>query len=322
MNSTNIGGFFELELRKNNNTYHQQAIPLSTGRACLHLLLTIIKPKKVYVPFYTCDALYEPLITNNIDFEYYVINEFLELKHPPTLNADELLIYINYFGTKNSYAESLSIEYKEKLIIDNTHQFFFKGYDKSPSFTSARKHFGVPDGAYLYAEIPRKVLSKIPKNDNISITHSFLRLMNQQETSYQAFLDYEKSLDDKISYMSDVSQKLLGQIDFNHIKLLRMSNFITLHNGLKYWNRLHITSDDLISPFCYPLLLSKAIDKKQLYDKGIFIPSLWNDIFERELSDFAFEKRITKNLLPLPIDHRYSKNEMEFMIDFLQDYLK
>jgi len=321
MKSTNIGGFFELELPTNRNTYHQEAIPLSTGRACLHLLLDVIKPKKVYVPFYTCNALYEPLITKNIDFEYYTINGSLELEYLPTLDDDEILIYINYFGTKNRYAESLSLKYKERLIIDNTHQFFFKGYSFSPSFTSLRKHFGVPDGAYLYADIPKDILSRIPENDNISIKHSFLRLMKKQETSYQAFLDYEKNLDDKISYMSDFSQRLLGQIDFIHIKSLRMSNFITLHNGLKTLNQLEINIDDLNSPFCYPLLLNKPIDKKRLYDEGLYIPSLWNDVIERDSPDFTLEKTITKNLLPLPVDHRYSQSEMDFMIYFLNEYL-
>jgi hypothetical protein len=321
MNSNNIGGFFELELPKITNTYHKRALPLSTGRACLNLLLTLIKPKKVFVPFYTCNVMYETIVRKKIDLEYYAINENLELEQLPILGEGEIFIYINYFGMKSKYTEKLSLKYKEKLIIDNSHHFFSKGYIHSPSFNSARKHFGVPDGAYLYADIPKDISSKIPKNESISIKHSFLRLMNKQEESYQAFLDYEKKLDDKINYMSDFSQRVLGQHDFGHIKELRMNNFIRLHKGLKNLNQLHISIGDLISPFCYPLLLKDSIDKKTLYEKGFYIPTLWDDVLQRGLPDFNFEKILTCNLLPLPIDHRYSEDEMDLMIQFLNNYV-
>ena len=73
-----IGGFFEFEFSQGGTLYHQGAIPLSTGRACLNLIIQETKPKKIHVPFYVCDALLKPIIANHIPFEPVNVGEFLE----------------------------------------------------------------------------------------------------------------------------------------------------------------------------------------------------------------------------------------------------
>lgn len=69
-----IGGFFELEIVEGNSLYHDNAIKLSTGRACLNYILKTRKPSKVYIPFYCCNALIEPIILNDIEYEFYSID--------------------------------------------------------------------------------------------------------------------------------------------------------------------------------------------------------------------------------------------------------
>ena len=72
-----IGGFFELELPAQGRGYHPAAIALSTGRACISLTLECEKPSRVFIPYYCCDALFDPMEKMGIDCEFYAINEAL-----------------------------------------------------------------------------------------------------------------------------------------------------------------------------------------------------------------------------------------------------
>ena len=143
----NIGGFFELEIPKGYSLFHDEAIKLSTGRACLHVILKVNNYTKVYLPFYCCDALFEPLDLLGINYEFYNINSNLELDFNIDLKATEAIIYCNFFGIKANYIKELINVFKAHLIIDNSHAFFVKNYLSNASFTTARKYFGVPDGA-------------------------------------------------------------------------------------------------------------------------------------------------------------------------------
>jgi hypothetical protein len=71
-------------------------------------------------------------------------------------------------------------------------------------------------------------------------------------------------------------------------------------------------------PFCYPYLPNSPVKRESLYAKGIFVPSLWSDTLNRNVSGFDFEKRISVELLPLPIDHRYTPADLQPMVNHLR----
>lgn len=67
---TAIGGYFGLELN-NKNEYHSKAIRLNTGRNALEYILRTKKYHKIYLPYYTCKVLLEPIIKLNLLYEFY-----------------------------------------------------------------------------------------------------------------------------------------------------------------------------------------------------------------------------------------------------------
>jgi hypothetical protein len=307
-----IGGFFELELPTSSLSYHTSAIALSTGRACLRLMIKNLKITKCYVPFYTCDALYDPFRLENVELEYYGLNEDLEPAWLPDLNQGEYFLYINYFGIKSSAVEKLIEHYSDSVLIDNTHLFFHKGYKDNWSFTSARKYFGVPDGAYLYA--PMVIDLDYPRFTDASVNHNVLRLLGKQEESYKAYEAYEKSLTSEIQKISVVSERLLALIKYEDVKEIRRNNFNYLHSHLGDINKLEIdiARDDV--PFAYPFIASEVVDKKAFYKENLFVPSLWFDPCRRSDPKFAFDSELSNRLLPLPVDHRYDGADMERLV--------
>ena len=60
MQNKEIGGYFSLELPFREE-YHKRALRLNTGRNCLEYILRVRGYKKVYVPYYICGAVREPI---------------------------------------------------------------------------------------------------------------------------------------------------------------------------------------------------------------------------------------------------------------------
>jgi hypothetical protein len=63
-----IGGYFGLELRGGEH-YHKNALRLNTARNCFEYILRAKHYKKVYIPYYTCEVMLEPLKKCNVEYE-------------------------------------------------------------------------------------------------------------------------------------------------------------------------------------------------------------------------------------------------------------
>lgn len=72
-----IGGYFGLELSQKEE-YHKDATRLNTGRNALEYVLKARQYDKVYIPYYTCEVVLEPINKLNIEYEFYSINERFE----------------------------------------------------------------------------------------------------------------------------------------------------------------------------------------------------------------------------------------------------
>jgi len=138
------------------------------------------------------------------------------------------------------------------VIIDDTHRFFYHGYQGSYSFTSARKYFGVPDGAFLYGA--SKEARKIDRNTDISVLHNIKRLVGCQDEAYNNYLIYEASLGNKLKRISLLSERLLSGFNYETAAKIRINNFNFLHEQLQTYNNLTIDLTEIDVPFCYPFL--------------------------------------------------------------------
>ena len=310
-----IGGFFELELPYEGSGFHPDSLALTTSRACMKWILQHEKPSLVYVPFYTCQALYQPMIEMAIPYEFYAINSSLEPESLPDPRDGELIVVINYFGIMGDYIGGLIKNHGREIIVDNTHQFFHHGYEGRYSFTSARKYFGVPDGAYLYGA--DRESGPYEPNSAVSIEHSLKRLMGKQEEAFHDYQAYEASLGCDLKGISKISEKLLAGVDYESVSRARIANFNYLHEQLMKYNQLSVDHTEYEVPFCYPLFPTAQIDKDYFYKQKVFIPTLWPNVCSHDLQTFSWEKGFSKRLLPLPIDHRYGKVDMQSMIDLI-----
>jgi hypothetical protein len=313
-----IGGYFGLELQQGVTCFHDTPHALKSGRSSLQYILQWLKPSNVYIPYYTCDGLIESFEAAGCNYTFYEINENLEPVALPALKTDEYFLYINYFDLRGKMTERLSDKYGDKFIGDCTQAFFRKGNGRSWFFNSARKFFGVPDGSFIYLPEGMNIPVADMINEDYITDHLLKRFNGHAREGYNAFFYNEVLCGSGIAQMSKLSRYLLSNIPFDEVIERRRRNFAYLHQALGHMNRLNTSYDAAGVPMCYPLLLEHPYDRSLLHAKDIFVPTFWHEVLNRDTHGFAIEKMLCVNLLPLPVDHRYSTNDMQRIIDNLK----
>ena len=307
-----IGGFLELELGRKRGTFHEAALPLSLGRHCLSFVIQQVRPTKIYVPYYACDALLAPILSNNVPYEFYAIDANLEPCKQFDLAESEYVVYINYFGVKTAAARQLATTYRDRLILDNAQAFYVRDPIGLCSFNSARKFFGVPDGAYLY--FPVAEARALERNTEARYEHLVERLQGNLQSAYRLFVEYERALRCDVKYVSTLSEGLLARVDYPLAADKRRANYELYERAFASMNRLRIPQHDDV-PLCYPLLLELEIPKSALHQRDVLVPTLWRETLTRPVAGFEFERWVTRNLLPLPLDQRYDASDCQRVID-------
>ena len=317
---SSIGGYFELELRKGEE-YYDAAIRLNSGRNAFEYILSARNYKKVFLPFYSCDVMLEPISRLNIEYAFYHINEKLEPVFNFNLIAEnETLVYINYFGVKSKAVKKLS-NICNNLIVDNAQAFFEKPIVGIDTFYSPRKFFGVPDGALLYGDFR---LNPAFKKDNSlgRFGHLLGRIENSAEESYSAFIQNEKSLiGQPIKLMSDLTHNLLKNIDYERIVNIRKNNFNCLNKALSSINALDFHDEDFFAPMVYPFLTRQKNLRNYFIENKIYVAQYWPNVLEWCKKN-DFEYNLAKCIIPLPIDQRYDENDMQRIIQLIKSKIK
>ena len=262
-----IGGYFSLELPLREE-YHKDAVRLNTGRNCLEYILRARGYKKVYVPYYTCEAVMEPITKLGIPYEFYHINIHFEIRDRFTIKADEALLYTNYLGLKQRYVEQLSEKIGAHLIVDNTQAFYAKPIHGIDTFYTCRKFFGVADGAYLYTD---KLLDEEFEQDESydRMAHLLKRIDLSAEQGFADFRKVDDGLDNQpIRKMSKLTQRIMQSIDYEAAAQKRRENYLKLQEVLGEKNNLTLSLEKDAVPMVYPYLAPiKGLREKGKYFK-------------------------------------------------------
>lgn len=311
-----IGGYFSLELPQREE-YHKDAIRLNTGRNCLEYILRVRGYKKVYVPFYTCEAVMEPINKLGIPYEFYHIDNHFEIRDRFTLKEGEALLYTNYFGLKQRYVEQLAEKIGSRLIVDNTQAFYAKPIPGIDTFYTCRKFFGVPDGAYLYCD--KELDEKIEQDYSYDrVAHLVKRIDLSAEDGFKDFRRVDDGLDNQpMRKMSKLTQRLMQGIDYEAAAQRRKANFLMLHETLGKENNLELTLEDDTVPMVYPYLVPVDGLREKLIENKIFVARYWPNVLEwAKPNDIDY--LLAFQMQPLPIDQRYSEVELSRIIKIVR----
>ena len=147
-----IGGYFELaDYEEGNGFFHQDGILLNTGRNALEYILRCLgEVKGIYLPYYTCEVVLEPLKKLHIPWAFYHIDAKFEMVEDIQPKEGEYIIANNYFGIKDAFIQTLAEKYGNHLIVDGAQALFANPIPGIKMFYSTRKFVGVADGGVAY----------------------------------------------------------------------------------------------------------------------------------------------------------------------------
>ena len=307
-----MGGAFELELPVHDNFPHQQCgacAYVNSGRSALQVILqNLPKPRRVLVPRFICDTVLQPLRRLRLRVERYGCDDQLRPQLPYDLTEDDTLILVNYFGLTGEAVDDAARQHKGVSIVDATTALF--AHSVLPSFYSPRKFCGVADGGVACAPCP---LSILPLEEDMSFMRSMHMLIRVESGAFVAksaceVAEQELKCPPKI--MSPLTRRLLRAYDFDKIAERRRENYAVLHRLLGGINRLELPAVPRSAPFCYPLVSGIPGLRDELVEARIALPLFWPEVIEATGAETA-ENRLARTLLPLPLDQRYTPEDME-----------
>lgn len=305
-----IGGYIELD-QYILPILHESAIALNCGRNCLKYLIKEKRIRKIALPYFICNSVKEVCVKENANICYYHINKNF---HPENLElGEEDWIYlVNYYG-QLSAEEINEYRYKYKnIIVDNAQAYFEQPLHGVNTLYTCRKFFGVPDGAFLYTD-SLKLMEELDQDESYDRMGFIL---GRYERPAAEFYDmYVRNNDffsqEPIKKMSKLTMNLLRGIDYDTVKQKRTKNYNYMYEKFEKVNRLKLKKIE--GAFAYPLLVANGFEiKRKIVEKKIYIPTLWPEILDLCESD-QLEYDMAKNILPLPVDQRYSTDDMEYM---------
>lgn len=312
-----IGGYLRLDTYKL-PMLHDGAIALNSGRNCLAYLIQKRNIKKIYLPKFLCASVGDTCKKYGVDVEYYSVETSLMPVIDDT--PDGWLYVVNYYG---QLCNELFAELKKKhedIIIDNIQAYFQDPVESIDTIYTCRKFFGVTDGAFLYSDVGL--------DDSLEEDYSWSRvehIMGSFELGASAFYSRYASAEEEfenmpIRKMSKLTDNLLRAIDYEEVKKTRTANFSYLHKMFGKINKLRITIPD--GPYMYPLFIENGAEvRKKLQQIKVFIPTLWPDVFNI-CKDDEVEYDMVNNILPIPVDQRYSIKDMEYIVKQVEACLR
>ena len=309
------GGYLEFE-HFSGDEYHKEAFRLNTARNALRFIIREKKIKKIYLPDYICPVIIDACQRENVEIFYYPIK--MDFKPDDTnVPPDEYFYFINYYGQFDNEEIKEIHEKHPHMIVDNVQAFFQRPIKTVDTIYTCRKFLGVSDGAYLYTDVAYQSYDKLCQDSSLDrLEHLVGRLEYDASTFFVKSSEMEKTFDNLDGLkMSKFTQNILCGFDYRRICDIRTRNWQKLHEKLKGINLLNINVVE--GGYMYPLMVKNASDiRKNLIKKSVYIPKLWpNEKLNQKRSPDAY--KLTNDVLPLPIDQRYSENDMSYISDLI-----
>ncbi len=323
MKQKEYGGYIELD-EYSGEEYYPEAWALNSGRAALRLFIRLKKIRKIYLPAFCCDTVREACAAEGILWEYYSVDKDFR----PCLSEEDAgndwVCLVNFYGVFDDGDMQALMQQYPRLIVDYTHAFFQQPLKGMNVLYSCRKFFGVSDGAYLILGEGEgeKIYETLPQDLSFERMHFLLGRFEAGASPF--YQEYAQNNDffanEPIKRMSKLTHNLLRAIDYPRVCGQRTENFAFLHRQLKEKNVLNLPPA-IEGAYAYPFwfngdkISGKEI-RRRLIAQQIYIPMLWPEVCSLEEAS-PLERQMTENILPLPVDQRYNRGDMEEILGCL-----
>ena len=134
------------------------------------------------------------------------------------------------------------------------------------------------------------------------------------EAGYEDFQRLSKALvGQPIRQMSTLTQRLMQSIDYKKVAEQRRANYLQLQAVLDKSNILCLPLESDAVPMVYPYMVPVSELREKLIENKIFVARYWPNVLEWTTKE-DMEFLLACQVQPLPIDQRYDKTDMTFVV--------
>ena len=313
-----IGSFIELQFPKRRE-YHRgdtDIARLNSGRAALLYAFRCTGCRALWLPYYQCDSVRDYLRREGVALKFYRIDDrFDPVGLAPA--EDEAVLLVNYYGVMSRGRMTALAKPFRHVVIDNAQAFFAKPVEGAYNVCSARKFVGAPDGAYVLGPGAERFCAEYEQGVS-GDTAAYLLERVEHGCEGKAYADRmrneERLEQEGIRRMSKLTRAILDGTDYGEIAAKRRENFACAHSLFRDVNRLDPTryyADDCV-PMVYPLLVEDDGLLRRLLDHKHFQGHWWSYLLE-EMPEDSFEYYVSRYVIPITIDQRYGREELDYI---------
>lgn len=323
----------------------------SSGREALLLLLENWQPenKTVLLPEYLCYTEIEPFKKKGYKIIFYRINNDLtpamaSVESVVNENPGAFLYVQSYFGKDTlkfirAEFKKYRKEYRIIIIEDRTQIWLSSTPLDGADFyvTSLRKWLELPDGGLLSSQMHN--VSSFEKNvEEKKLSELFSRASLLKEQFYHTeeeslkttfrHLYYQMNdvftASDKPHEIGSLSRKILAMTDLEDISSKRRKNYAILAEGLKEITCAVSVLADLDKgevPLYYPIYVKGRADfQHYMCSNRVYCPIIWPRPADVDEWLCHCPNNIYDNILCIPCDQRYNKDDMITIISLIRRY--
>ena len=315
------GGYLPLELIPGKEYFHDiQGAKIeryNCGRNAIAAAALSLPDVCLCIPHYNCNVVVDTLKYYNISYREYYLDDNME-PADVILRENEWLLYVNYFGVANREKIERIAQKYERVIFDNTQAFFSAPILDGKCFNvySPRKFVGLCDGAYLIWSGEHTIDADYPLD--VSWERAFFLFKSIElgtNAAYQDNLNSKIPLADGIKRMSVLTQKMLCSIDYAGVAQRRHNNYKLMREIFADYNQLNLPLEGF-APFVYPLYIENDELRAKVVQNKIYAPQWWKYLLEKVPAD-SIEAKLSRWLVPIPIDQRYNEQDMRDIADIV-----
>ena len=324
-------------ISKNPSLINDDVLLFSHGRAALSWFLEFRGPfSNALICNYTCPTVPFFFKRYDIKVNYFDYLEENITSHLEIGSGKVLVLLPAPFGMSpwidpKQLAHDLGSRFS--VIVDAAQSAFgHKEFSLPPGgaiLSCPRKTLAIPDGAILkisnLEEYDKQYVNNLYEATESVLKKQEARLIFSKKdisSELQGLAlarESETALPDKACKMSKISQRHIQLVDAKEYKRKRTINALTLRETLPSLESL--LPNTYGTPFNWPFML-KNREKiiKKLEEKRIFATPLWPDIVTDD-QKWPQAYRMSRELVALPIDQRYTKEDMILMGDMVKKCL-
>ena len=319
-----IGSFIELQLRKGSEWYDQTTdiARLNTARQGIWHAFRVTGCKRIWIPVYQCDSIRETFEKHGVEMKFYHQDRNF---NPTDIAAeeDDAVLLCNYYGIMSAERMRFLARTFAHPIIDCAQAFFCKPLEGALNVYSCRKFVGAPDGAYVVGKDAHLFVEEYPQCYSSDTAAFLLKRIEYgcEGKGYEARGLNESRIDHEgCMKMSKLTRVLMDAEDYDYNIKKRKENFAYAQELLGSINRIDPTMymDDGTVPMVYPLVVEEDACIRRLFEAKHFQGHWWSYICGEQPED-SFEYWISRYVIPITIDQRYGKEEIDYLVNVIRN---